>query len=457
MQDYTLVVLAAGKGTRMKSKKQKVLHEIAGKSILKHLIDSLSPLPVKKMIMVIGHQKDIIKAELKGRGITFIEQVDQLGTGHALLQAKKAAVPAAGNLLVLYSDTPLIRTEILENFLKFHGKNENKISLLTTEFDNPTGYGRVVRDGAESVERIVEEDDANKREKEITEVNPGFYCFTNDENLWSFLKSLKGDNEQGEFYLTDLISIYRSRGFKVGCMKIDDGTSLKGVNTRKDLAEAERVFRERKIDELLDSGVTITDPRVTYIDQGAQIGMDTIILPFTHIKGDTKIGQDCLIGPHSFIVNSEVESGVMVRYSVIEQSRIRTRCQVGPFSHLRPGADIGPEVSIGNYVEVKKSRIKEGTKVNHLTYIGDSQIGKKVNVGAGSITCNYDGKRKHKTYIGEGSFIGSNTSLVAPIKIGKNTVVGAGSTLTKDVPDKALAVARKRQVNIKNWTRRGDA
>ncbi len=358
--------------------------------------------------------------------------------------------------MVLYSDTPLIRTEILENFLKFHGKNENKISLLTAEFDNPTGYGRVVRDEAESVERIIEEGDANKQEKKITEVNPGFYCFRNDGSLWSFLESLNRDNEQGEFYLTDLISIYRRHEFKVGCMKVDEETSLKGVNTRRDLAEAESVFRERKIDELLGSGVTITDPRTSFIDQDAQIGMDTIILPFTHIKGDTKIGQDCVIGPHSFLVNSQIESEVVVRYSVIEGSRVRTRCQIGPFSHLRPGADIGPEVSIGNYVEVKKSRIKEGTKINHLTYIGDSQIGRKVNVGAGTITCNYDGVRKHKTYIDQGSFIGSNTSLVAPIKIGKNTVVGAGSTLTKDVPDRALAVARKRQVNIKNWTSRGE-
>lgn len=456
MQDYSLIMLAAGKGTRMKSKKQKVLHTIAGKSMIKHVIDSVNPLPVKEKIVIIGHQSEQIKAEFDDPQITFAKQEKQLGTGHALLQAREVVKTNKGSLLVLPSDIPLIHSEVLVDFVQFHANNHFKVSVLSTEYEDPSGYGRIIRDEANHLVRIVEEEDARDWEKDLTEVNTGVYCFTNDDHLWEFLELIEADNQQGEFYLPDVIPIYREKGYEIGVLKIDDGISLKGVNTREELAEAEKIFNERKIRDLMDSGVTITDPSATYIDKDSKVGMDTIILPFTHIKGETRIGENCIIGPNSWLIDSIVGSDSTVSYSVVEGSMIRANCSVGPFSHLRPGADIGPKVSIGNYVEVKESRLKEGTKVNHLTYIGDSQIGKKVNVGAGTITCNYDGKRKHKTTIGASSFIGSNVSLVAPITIGKKAVVGAGSTLTKDVPPRALAIARKRQVNIKNWKRRGE-
>lgn len=456
MGHYSLVILAAGKGTRMKSKKQKVLHEIAGKSMIDHLLDSVRPLPLEEKIMIVGYQGDQLRAKFKDTQVTFALQKNQLGTGHALLRAKELLTSTGGSLLILPSDVPLVRTEVLSQFVHFHENNEFKVSILSTEFDAPTGYGRVIRDNSGKVLKIVEEKDAKAHEKDIQEINTGIYCFENDDLLWNFLELLSPENEQGEFYLTEVISIYKEKGFDIGVLTIEEGKNLKGINTRQELAEAEGIFRQRKVKELMESGVTVTDPATTYIDEDTRIGMDTIILPNTHIKGKTTVGEDCLIGPQSFLADSTVESSTVIRYSVVEKSRIRSDCQVGPFSHLRPGADIGPRVSVGNFVEVKKSRLKEGTKANHLTYIGDSQIGRKVNVGAGTITCNFDGKRKHKTHIDQGSFIGSNASLVAPIKIGKNTVVGAGSTLTKDVPDRALAVARQRQVNIKNWKRRGE-
>lgn len=438
--DFILVILAAGKGKRMRSEFPKVLLQLGSKPLIEWVLEATKPLKFKEKVIIVGYKGDMIK---KFKDLTFIEQKHQLGTAHALLQAESLLRDRGGDLLVLPGDT-IVETKALKDLIDFHSHHKGPISILTAEIKEPRGYGRIIRDEKGMIIKIIEE--AEAQSLEVKEINTGVYCFRNDQALWDTLKTIK--IKYGEYYLTDVVEAYVRREETVRGLKT---TGVRGINTRADLAKAFSDICSQVINELMESGITILDPQTTYIEKGVKVGIDTTIYPFTFIFGNTRIGKRCLIGPSSLVRDSVIEDEVTVEHSVVKGARVRRGCLIGPFSHLRPGADIGPKVRVGSFVEVKNSRIEEGSVAAHLAYIGDSHIGKEVNIGAGMITCNFDGVRKHKTEIGDGSFIGSNVSLVAPIKLGENVTVGAGSVLTKDVPDGTLAIARSRQVNIENW------
>lgn len=439
------IILAAGKGTRMKSKHSKVMHQVAGLPMISHVLDAVNGAGINDCFVVIGYGGEEIRQYLGDR-VKYVVQTEQLGTGHAVMQAEPFCRDDREPVLVLAGDTPLLTSEIIEQLVDAHRLEAASATVLTTKIDNPTGYGRIVREGEGKI-RIVEEKDASPGQRAIKEVNTGSYCFNSLDLFWA-LKNLTPQNAQGEYYLTDVLEILQNEGKSVAVSYTPDFEAVQGINDRLQLAEAEKVFQKRVCHRLMESGVTIIDPATTFIGKNVKIGRDTVVYPFTLIEGKTEIGEDGVIGPRSRIVDSVVGNRVVIDSSVVLDSCLADDVTVGPFSYLRPETRLQAGVKIGDFVEIKKSVIGEGSKVPHLSYLGDSTVGKNVNIGAGTITCNYDGINKHPTIIGDQVFIGSNTNLVAPITVGSGAKTGAGSTLTKDIPEGVLAVEREKQRHI---------
>jgi len=446
------IILAAGKGTRMKSKIPKVLHKVSGKSLIWHVCQAASYIGVKEDVIVIGHQAKEVEAEM-GSKYKYALQEEQLGTGHAVIQAEPYLSKEVETIVVLCGDTPLLTGLTLQKLLEHHQKNKATATILSAILGDPSNYGRIVRNNNGQVKMIVEEKDALSREQAIKEINSGTYCFQR-EALFSALKEITPENKQGEYYLTDVIEILVKNNQIVEAIAVEDPIEISGINTRVHLAEAEKIFQKRVNQKWMLEGVTILDPDVTYIETSVEIGMDTTILPFSYLKGNTRVGEDCVIGPHTTLENTQVGDSTYINTTISLDSKIGSNCNIGPFSYLRPETELADGVKIGDFVEIKKSFVDKNSKIPHLSYIGDCTIGENVNVGAGTITCNYDGKKKWQTVLEDGSFIGSNTNLVAPVVVGKNATIGAGSTITEDVPGEALAVAREKQKNILNWTDR---
>ncbi|MFZ5595742.1 MAG: bifunctional UDP-N-acetylglucosamine diphosphorylase/glucosamine-1-phosphate N-acetyltransferase GlmU [Bacillota bacterium] len=446
------VVLAAGKGTRMKSGQPKVLHNICGLPMICHVLQSAMEAGSDKIIVVAGFGGDLVAKEIEGLG-EVVYQHEQLGTAHALLQAAEALKDFSGDVMVLCGDTPLITSGTLKKLIAVHRESGAAATVLTSVAEIPEGYGRVIRGEDGRVLRIVEQKDASPDELAVREINTGMYCFKTD-GLFEELGLLKPDNAQGEYYLTDLIEKYVVGGKPVNAVPGADLSEIMGVNDRVQLAAARESMAGKINRELMLSGVTIIDPLSVYIDVGVKIGCDTVIYPGTLIQGSAVIGSNCRIGPFTQVLSARVGDNVTVRQSVIEDSIIGDGCNIGPYSYIRPGCVLDSGVKVGDFVELKKARIGRGSKVPHLSYMGDADIGQNVNVGAGTITCNYDGEKKWQTHIGDNAFIGSNTNLVAPVKVGRGSVTGAGSTITKDVPDGALGVTRDVQRNVPGWSGR---
>jgi bifunctional UDP-N-acetylglucosamine pyrophosphorylase/glucosamine-1-phosphate N-acetyltransferase len=457
VESILTIILAAGKGTRMKSDLVKVLHPLLGVPMLSYPLElSLEGIKAEKTIVVVGHQPDKIRETYRDPRIQFVLQEEQLGTGHAVLQAIPLLQSFEGTVLILCGDVPLVKIETLRSFIDTFWRNESVLSVLTAILENPSGYGRIIRSAAGWLERIVEEKDASEEEKLIPEINTGIFC-VEASYLREGLKEIGQENAQGEYYLTDLVEIGRRRGIRCSAHMVADPVEVMGINTRIDLATAEAFLRQQKVRDLMLSGVTIIDPKTTYVDKMVEIGKDTLLHPNCVLQGKTKIGERCVIESNARIVDSVIGNEVSVRSnSVITESKIDDGASIGPFAHLRPLTEIKSKAKIGNFVEVKKSVIGRGTKANHLTYIGDSLIGEEANIGAGTITCNYDGYEKHQTIIGDRVFVGSNVELVAPVKVGSRSSIGAGTTVTKDIPEGALAISRVRQKNIKGWGKRMD-
>jgi len=449
MYKITAVILAAGAGTRMKSKIPKVLHQICGKSMVEHVIDAAEDVGAEKSVVVVGHGADLVENTLEQRNVQLVWQRQQLGTGHAVIQAKEE-LPDEGYVLLLYGDTPLIQRKTLEELIAFHHKGEYQVTVMTADLEDPSGYGRIIRDEQNSVLRIVEDKDANSKEKAINEVNSGMYCY-NSKCLKEALSELTNNNAQGEYYITDAIEILREKGYNVGAYKIQDRNDIMGINSKPQLAEAQGIMQHRILNELMVSGVTIVHPQNTYVDKGVRIGRDTILYPGAILKGETRIGEDCIIGHSSRIENSIIGDGVEIQSSTIIRSIVDEDCHIGPYAYLRPNSRLGKKVKIGDFVEVKNSVIGDGSKASHLSYIGDAEVGKNVNVGCGVVFVNYDGKNKHKTIVEDNAFVGSNVNLVAPVTVKKHGYIATGSTITSEVPEGALSVARERQVNIPGW------
>jgi bifunctional UDP-N-acetylglucosamine pyrophosphorylase/glucosamine-1-phosphate N-acetyltransferase len=446
------VVLAAGKGTRMKSETPKVLFPVAGKPMLQHIVNVLVETGIEDIYAVIGYGAEKVQAAISGP-ITWVEQKEQLGTGHALAQAAKKLRGYGGDVLVLAGDTPLLTVATLRDLIGEHTRDKNAATVLSARVPQPAGYGRIVRGSNGSVIAIAEEKDADSSLKKINEINSGAYCF-NWSKVESLLDRLSTNNAQGEYYLTDVFSLLVLNGEKTGAFTVSDHREILGPNDRVQLAWAEKIMRQRICHRLMRQGVSIIDPSTTWIDADAEVGVDTIIYPNTFIKGGTRIGENCLIGPNATIDSCQLGDGVLVRYAVMEEASVGDCTTIGPFAYLRPGTHIGPQVKIGDFVEIKNSQIGEGSKVPHLAYVGDAQVGTNSNIGCGVITANYDGTKKSKTEIGDSVFIGSNTNLVAPIKVEDGAYVAAGSTITRDVPAKALAIARARQTNKADWRKK---
>ncbi len=449
-----VLILAAGKGTRFKSEKIKVLHTLMGKSMLRIVLDSVSRLKPEKIHIVVGYQKDAVEAETSGDHIHCIVQKEQKGTAHAVLSAK-SALQKEGNkdLLVMNGDLPLIQTDTLRPFLKFHQKMKNSLTFMTAEPENPFGFGRVFRTEKNGF-FVIEEKDATPAQRKNKEVNVGIYLF-NIKDLYQTLPKISNKNKKGEYYLTDIVEIMSSEGMKVGKFKTDFREEVVGVNDRYELALAVDVLRKRKIESLSANGVTVYDPKTTWIDFDVRIGRDTILYSSVILEGKTVIGSGCKIYPFSHIIDSKIGDRTKVLTStVIEKSRLEKDVQIGPFTHLRPNSIVKQGAKVGNFVEMKNTVFGRGSKAGHLSYLGDSEIAQDVNIGAGTIFCNYDGEKKSKTVIEEGAFIGSGVELVAPVKVGKKAYVGAGSTVTKNVSPESLAVERSKQIERKGWVRK---
>lgn len=449
MNKITAVVLAAGAGTRMKSKIPKVLHEVCGRPMVNHVLDAAKEAETEKTIVVVGHGGELVQKNLTVKNLKTVWQHEQLGTGHAVIQAIDE-IPNEGYVLLLCGDTPLIKGSTLKNLIEYHHDESYHGTVLTAEFSDPTGYGRVVRDKKDNVLKIVEHKDAKDEEKLIKEINSGMYCF-NAKSLKEALINLTNDNAQGEYYITDVIEIFRQNDLKVGAYKVQDNDEILGVNSRKQLAEAQEIFQQRILNELMDSGVTIINPQNTFIDKSVKIGRDTTIYPGAILKGETAIGEDCVIGHNTRIEDSMIGNNVNVQSSTIVESMVQDNCKIGPYAYLRPKTKLCKNVKIGDFVEVKNAVMGEGSKASHLAYIGDAEVGKNVNIGCGVVFVNYDGKNKHKTIVEDNAFIGSNTNLVAPVTVKAYGYVATGSTITSEVPEGALSIARERQVNIPGW------
>ncbi|MBC2355212.1 bifunctional UDP-N-acetylglucosamine diphosphorylase/glucosamine-1-phosphate N-acetyltransferase GlmU [Listeria welshimeri] len=446
------VVLAAGQGTRMKSKLYKVLHPVCGKPMVEHVVDQISTLDVDKVVTIVGHGAERVQEHLAGKS-EFVKQEEQLGTAHAVLQAKPELAGKDGVTLVVCGDTPLIEASTMEALLKYHHEKRAKATILTTVIEDPTGYGRIIRDDLGIVEKIVEHKDATEKEQRISEINTGTYCFDN-KALFEALENVSNDNVQGEYYLPDVIKILKDLDEVVAAYRMESFEESLGVNDRIALAEASKLMQRRINDNHMRNGVTLVNPENTYIDIDVKIGQDTVIEPGVMLRGNTVIGDDCVISSGSEIANSVIGERVHVRNSSIFESKVGDDVQIGPYAHLRPESDIHNHVKIGNYVETKKAIVGEGTKLPHFIYMGDAEIGKNVNVGCGSIAVNYDGKNKAKTIIGDDVFVGCNSNLIAPVKVGDRAFIAAGSTITKDVPEDALGIARAKQENKMDYAKR---
>jgi bifunctional UDP-N-acetylglucosamine pyrophosphorylase/glucosamine-1-phosphate N-acetyltransferase len=450
-----IVIMAAGKGTRLKSKRAKVLHQVGGKPLLAHVIAAASQVVQPKDIyVVIGHQAEQVRAAVQHTGVNFVVQDEQHGTGHAVMCAR-GSVSEYESILVLSGDVPLIQPDTIRQLCEFHRARKAAMTILTSEPADPFGYGRIVRSaaGRDAVQAIVEQKALKRQQEKIREINSGIYAFA-VKPLFAKIDHLKTDNAHRELYLTDMAAILvRDRARVVG-LKAADPAEVLGANTLAELAELDSLLRSRNARKLMDAGVTIYRPDTCVIDSDVEVGADTVIEPFVQILGQTRIGTDCIVRSYSVIRDSQIGDKVQIRPGcVIDQSQVAPEVLLGPYSHLRPGADLGEGSHVGNFVEVKKSRLGRGSKANHLAYLGDAEIGDGVNVGAGTITCNYDGVKKHTTVIEDGVFIGSDSILVAPVRVGKGAYVGAGSTITDDVPQDALALGRGRQVVKEGWAR----
>ncbi len=450
MNNLAAVILAAGKGTRMKSERAKVLHEIAGQPLLSYPVQAAKSLGCDKICVVVGYQGEEIQQAFSAQKISFVWQREQLGTGHALLCAAESLAGFRGDLLLLCGDVPLLGVSSLETLLALHRREGAAVTVLTARLDDAGSYGRIIRQG-ELVNRIVEAKDADAAELAVREVNTGTYLF-DAEFVFSVLPALSCNNAQGEYYLTDVVEAAVKAGRKVCASCLDDADEALGINDRTQLAEATNLMRRRINHQLMLAGVTLLDPRTTYVDAEVEIGSDSLLHPGVIIRGKTCIGRHCVIESGVQIDQSQIADHVQVKNgSVVEESIIGPGCKIGPMAHLRTGTELLGDNKIGNFVETKKARLDQYSQASHLTYIGDAEVGKNVNFGCGTITCNYDGVNKHKTVIEDDVFIGSDTQFIAPVKIGRNSLIGAGSTITNDVPPDALALSRTLQKTIDGW------
>ncbi|CAN2247313.1 bifunctional UDP-N-acetylglucosamine diphosphorylase/glucosamine-1-phosphate N-acetyltransferase GlmU [Bacillus vallismortis] len=446
------VVLAAGQGTRMKSKLYKVLHPVCGKPMVEHVVDEALKLSLSKLVTIVGHGAEEVKKQL-GDKSEYALQAEQLGTAHAVKQAQPFLADEKGVTIVICGDTPLLTAETMEQMVKEHTQREAKATILTAVAEDPTGYGRIIRGENGAVQKIVEHKDASEEERLVTEINTGTYCFDN-EALFRAIDQVSNDNAQGEYYLPDVIEILKNEGETVAAYQTGNFQETLGVNDRVALSQAEQFMKERINKRHMQNGVTLIDPLNTYISPDAVIGSDTVIYPGAVLKGEVQIGEDTIIGPHTEIMNSSIGSRTVIKQSVVNHSKVGNDVNIGPFAHIRPDSVIGNEVKIGNFVEIKKTQFGDRSKASHLSYVGDAEVGADVNLGCGSITVNYDGKNKYLTKIEDGAFIGCNSNLVAPVTVGEGAYVAAGSTVTEDVPGKALAIARARQVNKDDYVKK---
>jgi len=444
------VILAAGQGTRMKSDLPKVLHRVAGKAMLAYVVETALALQASPIIPVVGHGADEVRDAMSNQDLRFALQAEQLGTGHALLCAEEALNGFSGDLLLLCGDVPLLQKKTLQALIDHHRQYAACVTILTADMDNPAGYGRIIR-GAEGVDRIVEEKDATNSERQVREINTGIYLFRAPQ-VFSLLRDVDKCNAQGEYYLTDVVAAARQAGERVEALLIDDAEEAMGINDQVQLAESGGIMRQRINDAHQRAGVSLIDPAATYIDADVTIGAGTVIHPGVHLRGRTKVGSGCEIEPGAVVTDCSIGDRVHIKPgSVLSESSVGNDCAIGPMAHLRPGTVLAGSNKIGNFVETKKAVIGEKSQASHLTYIGDASLGKNVNVGCGTITCNYDGVNKHQTTIGDDVFVGSDVQFVAPVTIGRGSLIGAGSTITMDVPADALAISRVEQKNIAGW------
>jgi bifunctional UDP-N-acetylglucosamine pyrophosphorylase/glucosamine-1-phosphate N-acetyltransferase len=454
-ENLTVVILAAGLGTRMKSRKAKVLHEAGGLTLAEHVVNSALALTTPdRVVVVVGHQADRVQQVLAGKSVRFAIQNEQKGTGHALEMCRNTVPDHEGKLIVLYGDCPLLSVDTLRRLLEEHAANKAAATVITTELDDPAGYGRAVVDAHRMLKEIVEEKAANPEQKKIREINSGIYCF-DAPLLWKHLSEVKPNPASNEYYLTDIVEIFNTSGYGVRALLHKDADELLGINTRLELAIVDNIFRERKARELMLNGVTIRRPETVLIDSGVQVGMDTVIEPFVQLLGNTMVGEDSVIAAGCILKNCQVADRVEISaYTIAQDSRIDTGATIGPFARLRPDNHVEANAHVGNFVELKKTRLGAGAKAGHLAYLGDSEIGAGSNIGAGTIFCNYDGAKKHKTQIGERSFVGSNSTMVAPVEVGAGADIAAGSVITHAVPADSLGIGRVRQSVKEGWAKR---
>jgi bifunctional UDP-N-acetylglucosamine pyrophosphorylase/glucosamine-1-phosphate N-acetyltransferase len=447
-----IAIMAAGKGTRLKSKHPKVLHEVGGKALLAHVIAAARQVvDPQDIYVIVGHEADKVQHTVQSSGVQFVLQEPQRGTGHALMSAAPALVNY-DQVIVLSGDAPLITAATISKLRDFHQQKKAAMTILSAQLDNPTGYGRIIREGSD-VKAVVEEKSSTPAQRKIREINSGFYVFST-KPLFENIERLRTDNPHGEYYLTDMAAVLRKAKQRVAAMKTDYPSEILGSNTRAELVDIDRKMRHEKCLKLMSAGVTIFFPDTCVIDSDVEIGADTTIEPFVQLRGNTRIGSDCRIRSYSVIQNSQIADDVLVKPGcVLDEATISNGAILGPYSHLRPGSEIGEGAHVGNFVETKKIRLGKKSKANHLTYLGDAEVGDGVNIGAGTITCNYDGVHKHKTIIEDGAFIGSDATLVAPVKIGKGAYVAAASCITEDVPPDSLALGRAKQIVKEGWAK----
>jgi bifunctional UDP-N-acetylglucosamine pyrophosphorylase/glucosamine-1-phosphate N-acetyltransferase len=447
------IILAAGEGTRMKSKHPKVLHRISGKPLLSYVIDQAQDAGISKNVVIVGHGKEAVMESITGENIIYEEQPAHqgapYGTGYAVMQGM-GHVGDEDTVVVLCGDTPLITANTLKELMESHNSQGNHATVLTTLLEDPTGYGRIIRKDQGSLEAIVEHKDASEDQLEIGEINSGIYCFSGRE-LKLGLEGIDNDNSQNEYYLTDVVAVLVEGGYRVGAFMIQDASQIHGINSRVQLAQADDIIRERINTGHMENGVTLVNPKDTYIESTVRIGRDTVIYPGAVLEGETVIGEDCIIRGATRIVDSIIGDGVAIESTLIEKSRVGDGCKIGPYAHLRPDSELGRNVKIGNFVEIKKATLGDDSKASHLSYVGDAQVGSGVNIGCGVVFVNYDGERKFKSIIGDNAFIGSNSNLVAPVRVDDWGYVAAGSTITDNVGEGELSIARARQVNKAGW------